>query len=110
MCRALHVLCGAADRESLAALKRHVVSKEYELTGGATTAEELLGQVVELEPDAVVLDAALVSAAERLRAEHPSIRLIMVGVESEAADDWVERAEDARAAVLGLPRPGGPVR
>jgi DNA-binding NarL/FixJ family response regulator len=111
VCRALKVLCAAADRERLSGLKRATVSVEYELAGGATDGRELLAQVEALEPDAVVVDAGLgIGAVEALRASYPSLRIVLVGAEAEAADDWVERDEDVRAAVLGIPRPGGPVR
>ncbi len=110
MCRALQVLCAAPDREALLALKRAAVSKEYELTGGATDEADLLKQVEELSPDAVVVDARLAGALERIRALYPSLKLVAVGAEADAADVWVADAGEARAAVLGLPRPGGPVR
>ena len=110
MCRALQVLCGASNADALMALKRAVVSKEYELTGGATDPTELLREIEERRPDAVVLDVSMAAAAEAVRAEHPSLRLVVVGAESEAADAWVRDPADARAAVLNLPRPGGPVR
>jgi DNA-binding NarL/FixJ family response regulator len=111
MCRALQVLCAAPGRERLGELKRATVSAEYELTGGVTDAESLLAQVEELEPDAVVADAGLgTEAIEALRAAYPSLRIVVVGAEAEAADESVARDEDVRSAVLGIPRPGGPVR
>ncbi|MCA1727371.1 MAG: hypothetical protein LC722_06910 [Actinobacteria bacterium] len=109
MCRALQVLCAAADREALVALKRAVVSKEYELTGGALDEDDLLRQTEELEPDAVVVDASLAGSLERLRALYPSLRLVAVGFETDAADAWVADPSEAREAVLGIQRPGGPV-
>ncbi len=110
MCRALKVLCAAPGHERLTELKYAAVSKEYELTGGATDAEELLRQIDELEPDAVVVTAELAGAIEAVRAAHPSLRIVAVGAEAEAADDWVEDVQEVRSAVLGLRRPGGPVR
>ena len=109
MCRALKVLCAAPGREALTSLKYAAVSKEYELTGGATTLEGLLEQIDELEPDAVVIDAALAGGIEAVRAAHPSLRIVALGTSSEAADESVSSADDVRGAVLGLPRPGGPV-
>jgi two-component SAPR family response regulator len=110
MCRALQVLCAAPDRAALDVLKRAVVSAEYELTGGATSAEDLMAQLDDLKPDAVVVDAGLSDTLEAVRAVHPSIRIVLIGATSEVADDSVERVDDARSAVLGIPRPGGPVR
>jgi hypothetical protein len=109
VCRALKVLCAAPDRERLSALKYAAVSKEYELTGGATDADELMRQIDDLQPDAVVVASELVGAIEAVRAAYPSLRIVAVGAEAEAADEWVGSQEEVRAAVLGLPRPGGPV-
>jgi hypothetical protein len=109
VCRALKVLCAAPDRERLTALKYAAVSKEYELTGGATDAEALLRQIEELEPDAVVVAHELAGAIEAVRASYPSLRIVVVGAEAEAADESVADLQGVRSAVLGLPRPGGPV-
>jgi hypothetical protein len=72
--------------------------------------EALEGQVTEWQPDVVVIDAQLgevaVAALRRIR---PSIRIVSLGSLS-GADAEAPSQEDVRAAILGLPRPGGPVR
>jgi DNA-binding NarL/FixJ family response regulator len=112
VCRALRVLCAAPGREALLALKRAVVSVEYELVGGATSAEEMVDQVRDQVPDVLVLDASFVSPEriDAVRALRPGLQVVAVGAGAEGADVAVTAEAEAKAAVLALPRPGGPVR
>jgi hypothetical protein len=110
MCRALTVLCAAADRDRLGELKRASVGVEWELSGGATSLDELAAQVADLRPDVVVVDGGLgPGAVSRAREAKPGIRVVSVGPLPEA-DQQADSLEELRAAILGLPRPGGPVR
>ena len=110
MCRALTVLCAADDRDRLLELKRASVAVEWELAGGATSVEELAAQVADLRPDVVVVDAALGSqAVAEARAAKPGVRVVSVGPLPEA-DEEATSVAHVREAILGLPRPGGPVR
>lgn len=116
MCRALKVLCAAPDRERLAGLKMAAASVAWELVGGARSAEELGAQVADRAPDVVVVDSALgepaVSAA-RAAAGERRLRIVVVGPGDLAGADARAPAastEDVRAAILGMPAPGGPVR
>jgi hypothetical protein len=110
MCRALKVLCAAADRERLGELKRASVGARWELTGGAASLEELHRQIGEFEPDVVVVDAALgPEALGVVRAVRRTARLVSLG-SLPGADAEAAELDDVRAAILGLPRPGGPVR
>jgi len=110
MCRALKVLCAAADRDRLAELKRSSVSTHWELVGGATSVHDLERQLAEFGPDVVVVDAALGGQAlECVRASRPTARLVAVGPLA-GADAGASADGEIRAAILGLPRPGGPVR
>lgn len=110
MCRALSVLCAAVDRATLSELKRAAVATEWELAGGATSLDELSAQVTDLRPDIVVVDAALgPDAVTRAREAKPGVRVVCVGP-LPGADDHAASLDEVRAAILGLPRPGGPVR
>ena len=83
---------------------------EWELTGGATSLAELRMQVVELRPDVVVVDATLgPGAVQEAKLAKPGIRVVSVGPLAEA-DEQAASLEEVRAAILGLPGPGGPVR
>ncbi len=109
MCRALRVLCAARSPERLAELKGATVSSNWELVGGSTSADELAGQVAELTPDVVVVDGAMGNGAvAAARAAREGARIVSVGP-TDGADEVVGSLEEIRTAVLGLPRPGGPV-
>jgi hypothetical protein len=109
MCRALRVLCAASDPDRLGRLKRASVSVHWELVGGATAVEEVGAQAGEWRPDVVVVDAALgVEAVHAVRKIWPAARIVSVG-ELAGADARADSMEGVREAVLGLPRPGGPV-
>jgi len=110
MCRALTVLCAALDRARLGELKRASVAVEWELAGGATSLDEVEAQVTDLRPDVIVIDAVLgAEAVARAKEAKPGIRVVSVGPLPEA-DEEAASLEEVRAAILGLPRPGGPVR
>jgi hypothetical protein len=110
VCRALKVMCAAADAERLELLKRASVAATWELVGGAITLDELVKQIDEWRPDVVVVDAALgPGAAERIRAAHRRARVVSVGPMA-AADAVAALPEDVRSAILGISPPGGPIR
>lgn len=110
MCRALTVLCAAMDRARLGELKRASVAVEWELAGGATSLEELAVQVADLRPDVVVVDGTLgPEAVATAREAKPGVRVVSIGPLTDA-DEEAASLDEVRAAILGLPRPGGPVR
>jgi len=107
LCRAVKVLCVAADEASLADLKRAAVGADWELTSGATSEEGALAQLEDRPHVMVVwgLFPDLMQAARQLR---PALRIVgSVGV--IGADSVVESLDEVRGAIAGLPRPGGPV-
>jgi hypothetical protein len=106
VCRALKVLCVADGPDRLIALKRATVSADWELVGGATSVAELDDQLATWEPDVVVLDHALTDAGRVIAQIHPRARLATVG----GGEDGGFARDEIRSAVLGLPRPAGPVR
>ena len=109
MCRALRVLCAARSPERLAELKGATVSSIWELVGGSTSVGELARQVAELGPDVVVVDGAMgEGAVAAARAARERTRIVSVGP-TDSADEVVANLEEIRAAVLRLPRPGGPI-
>lgn len=110
MCRALRVLCAAADADRLAGLRRACVSAEWELVGGVSSLGQLEAQALEWRPDVVVVEAALgEEAVQAVRGVRPEARVISVG-SLPGVDAVAGSLEDVRSAVFGLPRPGGPVR
>ena len=110
MCRALKLLCAAPGQDRLMNLKRATVSATWELVGGAASLEELGDQVAGWRPDVVVLDASLgPEAVAAIRSELPRCRIVSVGA-VEGADAVAPSLEHVRDTVLGIPKPGGPIR
>jgi hypothetical protein len=98
MCTAVRVLCAAPDAESLGALKRAAVGTEWELIGGATTADEALAHVRTWFPNILVFDARLgKDVGRRAALLHPGIRTVSVG--QTEADVSVGSLDEVRGAV-----------
>jgi DNA-binding NarL/FixJ family response regulator len=111
MCRSLKVLCAAPDAERLGSLKRAAVGAEWELVAGARSVAELFEQLIEWRPDVVVIDASLgAEAFERARALRPEARLVVMGEGGGPADAEAGSLDEVRPAILGIQKPGGPVR
>jgi hypothetical protein len=110
VCRALRVLCAAPSSERLAELKRATVSAHWELVGGATSIPDLLLQVGSELPDVLVLHSGLgEEAVVEVRRVSERLRIVTVG-DLPGADEHVDSLHQIGEAILGLPRPGGPVR
>ena len=103
------MLCAAPDLERLRALKRAAVGSGWELRGGAVSADDLVQQTRKLRPDVIVLESGLgAEAVAAVKEVHPRARLVSVG-SLEGADTEVSSPDGVRAAILGLPAPGGPI-
>lgn len=109
MCRALKVLCVAADPEGLAAMRRAVVSADWELAPGAATEEEATRQLHEERPHVVVAFGDFARFVASAREAFPALRIV---TDRDVAGSSVVATtlEAAREAVLGRLGPGGPVR
>jgi hypothetical protein len=112
VCRALLVVCVAPDRESLVELKRASVATEWELTPGATTVEDAVAQVEDRGAHVLVAAGAVVpEVVAAARGRWPWLRIVAVSNDPvEGASAVVATLDGVRAAVKGLPPPGGPVR
>jgi hypothetical protein len=109
MCRALKVLCVAEDATALSELKRAAVSAEWELAPGAVDDAAALAQLHEERPHVLVLFGSFERLASAARDAYPSIRIV-ADRDLPGADVVVAAVDEVRAAVLGRPAPGGPVR
>jgi hypothetical protein len=108
-CRALKVLCAAADPAALAELKRAAVAVEWELVGGAASLAELRAQLEDWQPEVVVLQADLGEDAVRaVRELTPKARLVSIG-HLDGVDDVAGSLSQTKAAILGVPRTSRPV-
>ena len=109
MCRAVKVLCVASGREELVALRRASVAAEWELTRGATDAEEALVQLEEERPHFLVAFGPFEELVVAVRERYPSLRIV-TDRDTPGTDDVVTSLGEVRDALVGAPRPGGPVR
>jgi DNA-binding NarL/FixJ family response regulator len=111
VCRALRVLCAASAADRLAKLKNAAASAHWEVVGGAASLDELLKQLGEWGPDVVIIDASMGTRAVRaVRTARPQTRIVTLGAEAAGGDGAAETMKDVARAVLGLPKPGGPVQ
>ena len=108
MCRALKVLCVAEDPAALAALKRAVVSADWELAPGATGPEDAVRQLHEERPHVVVAFGAFEGFVARALEAYPALRIV-TDRDVPGAGAVVDSLEEVRSAVSGRSRPG-PVR
>jgi DNA-binding NarL/FixJ family response regulator len=93
------------DHESfLAALREIVAATEgFELVGSATSGEEALAAVPELDPDLVIMDKRMpglggLEACRLLTERHPEVRVFLVSVE-EPGDERKARSAGAAAVI-----------
>jgi hypothetical protein len=107
MCRAVKVLCVAADHDALMALKRAAVSADWELTPGATDLRAALDELDVERPHAMVafgpFEGLVTLAAERF----PAMRIV-TDRDAPGATAVATSLDDVRGLLAG-PRPGGPV-
>jgi hypothetical protein len=108
MCRALRVLCVAADRSALAELKRAVVSAEWELAPGATTEDDAMRHLHGDRPHVLVVFGSFPTLIERALEAYPA--LLVISDRAVPGAVTVGSLEQVRAAVKPSNRPGGPVR
>ena len=109
MCRALKVLCVATDAGSLAALKRAVVSAEWELAPGAADEEAALAQIDGERPHIMVVFGPYERLVALTRERFPAMRIV-ADRDLPGATVVADSVEEARGLLKELPRPGGPVR
>jgi hypothetical protein len=109
MCRALTVLCVAADGTGLTALTMAAVSAEWELAAGATDEATALARIEAERPQVLVafgpFEALIGVVAERF----PGMRIVS-DRDAPGATVVAASLEEVRDAVKRQPRPGGPVR
>jgi len=108
MCRALKVLCVAADRAALVELKSATVSAEWELAPGATTEGAALDQIEEERPHVLVAFGPFERLVGLARERRPGMRIV-TDRDAPGATAVATSFSEVRGLVKGLPRPGGPV-
>lgn len=110
MCRAILVLCVAADAESLVQVKQASVGAEWELAPGAIEPGDALAQLKSTRAHCMVAwGPGLGDLIRTARENFPGLRIITDDDVPEASA-VVASLDEVRSAITGLPRPGGPVR
>ena len=110
MCRALIVVCVAAGRPSLTALKRSSAAREWELAPGATVAEDALEQIESRKAHVLVVWGSFADLVKRARERFPALRIVAVGRDPiPEADASISSVKGVKDAILAAP-PRGPVR
>ena len=108
MCRALKVLCVAADADSMRALKAAAVSADWELSAGATDASAALDQIDAERPHVLVVFGPFEPLVAMVRERFPGMRIV-TDRDAPGATVVAASLHEVRDMVRGLPRPGGPV-
>jgi hypothetical protein len=108
VCRSLIVLCVAADRDGLAALKSATVAADWELAPGATDLRTALDQIDSERPHVLVAFGEQADLVAVVRERFPSMRIV-TDRDTPGATVVATSIDEVRGLVLGLPRPGGPV-
>jgi hypothetical protein len=102
-CRAPLVVCAAPDRIALQALKRAAVGAAWELSDGATSADDALQQLQDHHALALVVQEPVPGLVERAREEFPGLRIVAIAGEPvEGASTVVGSLEAIRGAILGV--------
>ena len=105
----MKVLCVAADREGLAALKGATVSAEWELCEGATEDAEALRQIEAERPHVLIAFGPFGDLVGLVSERYPGMRIV-ADRDVPGATVVAASLEEARSAVKRQPRPSGPVR
>lgn len=109
MCRAVKVLCVAADRASLTALKAASVAAEWELAPGATTEADAIGQIDAERPHFLVVFGPFERLVALALGGFPGMRIV-TDRDTPGASAVATSFEEVRGLLQELARPGGPVR
>lgn len=109
MCRAVKVLCVAADRESLTALVEATVAADWELTPGATNETDALALVASERPHAVVAFGDYLRLVALTRERFPAMRIV-TDRDAPGTSAVASSRDEVRGLLRELARPGGPVR
>jgi hypothetical protein len=108
MCRALKVLCVAADAGTLSALRAAAVSAEWELTPGATGEADAVGVLDAERPHVLVVFGPFDRLVSLARERFPAVRIV-TDRETPGATAVATSLEEVRGLIKGGPRTGGPV-
>ena len=108
MCRAVKVLCVAADDEALRALRLATMAAEWELTPGATNETDAFGLIDSERPHTMVVFGDFEHLVSLVRDRFPAIRIV-TDRDAPGASAVAPSRDDVREVLRSLARPGGPI-
>jgi hypothetical protein len=108
MCRAVKVLCVAADDDALRALRQLTTAAEWELTSGATNETDALGLIDSERPHAVVAFGDFERLVSLVRDRFPAMRIV-TDRDTPGTNAVAASREDVREVLRSLGQPGGPI-
>ncbi len=103
----MRIVCVATDCESLQALKRAALSASWELSIGATNEGAALDQAADAH--VLVVFGPFDGLAAKAKEIRPALR-VLSDRDGEGVDAVVGSLDEVPGAIVGQPRPGGPVR
>jgi hypothetical protein len=108
VCRAVKVLCVAADDDALRALRQLTTAAEWELTPGATNETDALGLIDAERPHAVVAFGDFERFVSLVRDRFPAMRIV-TDRDTPGTNAVAASREDVREVLRSLGHPGGPI-
>ena len=108
MCRAVRVLCVAADADELLALRQATTAAEWELTPGATNEADALGLIDSERPHTMVAFGGFERLVALARDRFPAMRIV-TDRDTPGTNAVASSCDDVRELLRSLGRPGGPI-
>jgi hypothetical protein len=108
VCRAVKVLCVAADDDALRALRQRTTAAEWELTPGAINETDALGLIDSERPHAVVAFGDFQRLVSLVRDRFPAMRIV-TDRDTPGTNAVAASREDVREVLRSLGHPGGPI-
>jgi hypothetical protein len=108
VCRAVKVLCVAADDDQLRALRRLTTTAEWELAPGATNETHALALIDSERPHAMVVFGDFERLVSLARDRFPAMRIV-TDRDTPGANAVAASLEDVREVLRSLGHPGGPI-
>jgi hypothetical protein len=108
VCRAVKVVCVAADEDALQGLRKAVTAAEWELTPGATNDTDALALIDSERPHSMVAFGGFERLVSLVRDRFPAMRIV-TDRDTPGTNVVAASRDDVRELLRSLGRPGGPI-